>query len=485
MSKIICAFIFTLSLFINTSEAVFVPDSFADLVEKLMPSVVNISTTQKVVSNRGGFFRLMEDITKNEEIGEFLERFGVVPPDNIYEDGAYYKRPVSLGSGFIVDKEGYIATNHHVIADADEIIVHLSNHKEYTAKVVGLDVNTDLALLKIDANIDLPFVKFGDSEKARIGDWVIAIGNQLGLDGTVTAGIISAKYRDINASAIVDNFIQTDAAINAGSSGGPMFNTKGEVIGVNTSIISPSRGNVGIGFATPSSIVKIVLEQLKNNGKVTRSYLGITTQQIDEEIAESLGIDADKGTLIKEVTSNSPAAKAGLKAGDIIVSFDAKEITSRNKLPRIVAETPLKKQVEIVYLRKNDKRTTQVILAELIDKDAVNEEVLESATNAKSQSKDFYGLVVSEVNDDLREKYDLDKEVSGCIIVRIASKGLWIHRGIQKGDVIVAANQEYINSPEELDKIIKKSLKRKRKSVLLLINQDNKLTFLTMPIVGK
>jgi serine protease Do len=481
MSKLIHFFLLNFLLLIPKSYAI--PENFADLVEGLMPSVVNISTTQKTSPYAGGL-RPFENFPHGDEFSDFLEKFGLLPPGGLQNDRVGKKKEIPLGSGFIIDAEGYIATNNHVIVDAEEIIVHLSDDKEYKATLVGFDAKTDLALLKIQTGKSLPFVKFGDSETARVGEWVIAIGNQLGFGGTVTAGIISSKSRDINADGIVDNFIQTDVAINGGSSGGPMFNTKGEVIGINTAIVSPSRGNIGIGFATPVSLARPILEQLRNTGKVQRAYIGVKIQQIDDEMAESLGIDSNKGVLIAEVIKNGSADKAGLKAGDIMLSFDGKIINSKNKLPRIVAETDLKKTVEVVYLRKNEQKTTKLVITELKENSDDSDEA-DIILDSPNVSKDLYGLLLSKITKDLRNKYEISPEINGCIIVKIAPKGLWTRRGLQKGDVIIEANQEQVENPDALEGIIKKAIKQRRKSIFLLVSRSSQLIFITLPIIER
>jgi serine protease Do len=476
----------TTYIFINSSIAMaasYTPDNFADLVDQSMHAVVNISTTQKITTSNNKNMQIPEAFPF-DNFGDLLEKFGVLPPGFEGEERNKERKAVSLGSGFIIDEDGYIATNNHVITDAEEISIRLSNDKEYIAKVIGYDIKTDLALLKVDADVKFPYVKFGDSEKARVGEWVIAIGNPFGLGGTVTAGIISSRSRDINAGGLVDNYIQTDAAINRGSSGGPMFNNKGEVIGINTAIITPSFGNVGIGFATPASLAKTVLEQLRNSGKVDRAWLGVKIQHFDDEIIESLGLKDNKGALVAEVTKDSPAFKAGIQPGDIILIFDGKEITNERKLPRIVAETPIGKKVQITYLRKNAKHTADATLAELSDRSSATnaKDLSESKVDEDKISKNLFGLYMTKLTSELREKFNIEQDVTGVLIIKSSIKGLWIKRGIQKGDVITAVNQEQVTSVEDVEKLVKQAEKQNRKSVLVLINRNGELVFMPLPI---
>jgi serine protease Do len=460
-------------------------EGFADLVDELMPAVVNISTMQKITNQKN---IPMQELFPFDNFSDLMERFGVNPPPSMGGGGkSEPRKAVSLGSGFIIDPDGYIVTNNHVITDGEEISVRLSNEKEYIAKIIGFDAKTDLALLKVDASEKLPFVKFGDSEKARVGDWVIAIGNPFGLGGTVTAGIVSSRSRDINAGGLVDNFIQTDAAINQGSSGGPMFNTRGEVIGINTVIISPSSGNVGVGFATPSVLAKNVLEQLRKSGKVERAWLGVKIQALDDEIIESLGLKDSKGALVAEVTKNSPASKADLQPGDIILSFDGKDVTNERKLPRIVAETPIGKSVDIIYLRKNERKTAKATLAELSNKTGVADETSNDSakTDDNKSSKILFGINITKLTEELRDKYHIEHDITGVLVLGSNQKGLWSKRGLQKGDVITSVNQEQVTSVEEIEKLIAQADKHNRKSVLLLINRGGELIFLPLPIKDK
>jgi serine protease Do len=345
---------------------------FADVAEKLLPSVVNISTSQKVdAANPAG------------DMMDMLEGMPAFPPGSPFEDffnefrNQQQQQPrrggrqppaqqkvTSLGSGFIIDASGFVVTNNHVIQDADEINVILQDNTTLKAELVGYDAKTDLAVLRVKPDKPLPAISWGDSDKMRVGDWVLAIGNPYGLGGTVTAGIISARARDIQ-SGPYDDFLQTDAAINRGNSGGPMFNTQGEVIGVNTAIYSPSGGSVGIGFAIPSAMVKSIVTQLKVTGHTRRGWLGVRIQSVSPEIAESLGLGKVRGAMVSSVNPGGPADKAGIKNGDIVLSFDAKEIPDMRRLPRIVAETDVGKTAPMVVWRGGKEVTLQVKLGEL------------------------------------------------------------------------------------------------------------------------
>src|SRR5689334_9599369 len=327
------------------------PESFADLVDQVLPAVVNVSSTQKVQQNQQ-----MQDL--DEMFREFLDRREGQP------DQQKPRGNTSLGSGFIIDPAGYIVTNNHVIEDAEEIMVLTHDNEELKATIVGRDEKTDLALLKVDAKHPLPAVKWGDSEAMRIGDWVMAIGNPFGLGGSVTAGIVSARQRDIN-SGPYDDYIQTDASINRGNSGGPMFNMDGEVVGINTAIYSPSGGSVGIGFAIPSNLAKPIIGQIKEFGKPKRGWLGVRIQTVSPELAEGLRLPQPKGALVASVTKDGPADKAGIKQGDVVLKFDGKEITQMRGLPRIVAETETGKTADVVIWRKGAEMSLKVKVGEL------------------------------------------------------------------------------------------------------------------------
>ncbi|MEN8195899.1 MAG: Do family serine endopeptidase, partial [Pseudomonadota bacterium] len=341
------------------------PDSFADLVETLQPAVVNVSTTQMM--DGGGNEGLEFEFPEGSPFRDFFDQFN-------RKRGEQEERPrraQSLGSGFIIAAEGLVVTNNHVIEGADKITVTLVDDTTYDAELVGRDTKTDLALLKIQADREFPFVSWGNSDKMRVGDWVIAIGNPLGLGGTVTAGIVSARQRDIR-SGPYDDFLQTDAPINRGNSGGPLFDMNGNVIGINTAIYSQSGGSIGIGFAIPSNLADGVIDQLRNFGTTRRGWLGVQIQQVTDEIAESLGLKDARGALVAGVLDGSPAKAAKMKEGDVILKFDGRNVNESRKLPRIVADTAVGKAVKVVVWRAGDEITVTVTLGELEKFDEAN-----------------------------------------------------------------------------------------------------------------
>src|SRR5213078_3951475 len=348
---------------LSSSSAARGPDTIADVAEKVIDAVVNISTSQKVETRNSPLPQLPNDPQLDELFRDFFNRRGQGDPQN-RERGP--RRVNSLGSGFIIDSAGIVVTNNHVISEADEITVILNDGARLKAELIGKDQKTDLALLRVKPDKPLKAVKFGDSEKLRLGEWVIAIGNPFSLGGSVTAGIVSARNRDIN-SGPYDNYIQTDAAINRGNSGGPLFNLNGEVIGVNTAIISPSGGSIGIGFAVPANSAMAVIDQLRQFGETRRGWLGVRIQQVTDEIAESLGVKPARGALVAGIDEKGPAKPAGIEAGDVIVTFDGKEVREMRDLPRIVADTPVGKDVAVGVIRKGKEETKTVKLGRLED----------------------------------------------------------------------------------------------------------------------
>ncbi len=460
-----------------SSVAAGMPESFAPLVERLSPAVVNISTTQKIETelDETNPFKLFPPGHPLEQFNEFFEQFPM--PRGGMDDAT------SLGSGFVIDKKGIVVTNNHVIEQADEITITFSDDSQYQAEVVGRDPRTDLAVLRIlDAEKDFPHVTFGDSDKARVGDWVIAIGNPFGLGGTVTAGIISARARDIN-SGPYDDFIQTDAAINRGNSGGPMFNIKGEVIGINSAIFSPSGGNVGIGFSIPSSLAQPIISQLKEGKKIRRGWLGVRIQTVTEDIADSLGLDKAAGALVVEVTEDSPAEEAGLRAGDVILRFGEEPISSMRELPRIVATTEIGKRVKMVIWRDGDDEAVRVKIGELEE-----EKIAQSLPRFSGRKDDIpsaekvLGMRLVPLNDSLREKYDLDEAIEGLFILKVDRGSSAAERGIRSGDVIVEAGQKPIKTVEDLEDQIRSAEKQDRGSILLLVSRNSTNLFVAIPL---
>lgn len=433
------------------------PGSFAELAKKASPSVVNISAVK--VLKGGGQIPL--PFGPNDPFRDFFDRYF---KDQVPRD---YKQQ-ALGSGFVIDKEGYILTNNHVVEKSDEIKVKLADGKEYAAKVVGKDPKTDLALIKVDPDRPLVPLPLGDSDKLEVGDWVVAIGNPFGLGNTVTAGIVSAKYRHIGAGSY-DNFIQTDASINPGNSGGPLLNTAGEVIGVNAAIYSQSGGSVGIGFAIPVNMAKQLLPQLKA-GKVVRGWLGVMIQKITPEIKEKLGFSDDKGALVADVTAGGPAEKAGVKRGDVIVSFDGREIKEMNDLPFVVASTPVEKTVTVEVLRKNKKEALQVKVGELKE-----EEKLQEA----SQEKPQLGMALEEITPDSAKNYGLSVK-SGVVVVQVQENSPAGEAGVRPGDVILEVDQSPVNGLQQFNQ--KVQTYKKGDTMLLLIKRQKASLFVTLKV---
>lgn len=453
-------------------------ESYADIVQPLLPAVVNISIVSK--NNVNNFNQFFPEGSPFEEFNKlFEERFNLIPE----EEGANesISKPLPAGSGFIISPDGYVVTNYHVIEQADKVIVTLSNDQKLDANVIGYDNRTDLALLKVSSKTPLPFVKFGNSDENRVGDVIIAIGNPFGLGGTVTSGIISSQARDIGFSSlnIIDNFIQTDAAINHGNSGGPMFNTKGEVIGINFAIVSPTGNNIGIGFAIPSSVAKVIVEQLMKTGKINRGWLGVAIQPTDQ-VSESLGLEEGVGALVSNVTSGSAAEKAGIQVGDIILKFDGKDITSSKKLPRIVAETPVGKNVNVEIMSNGKHKIVPLTVGEI---DGQNDQEVK-ADNSKSV-KSSYGMNLSEITPELRQKLNIANNIKGVLVTGLDRKSIASKHGIKKGDVISSVNQNLVSKPEDLFKAINEAKNNKRKSVMLLIYRAGGSVFLSIPVTEK
>jgi serine protease Do len=464
-----------------TARAAPAPDGFADLAERLLPAVVNISTTQTLKNpERAPDLPQFPPGSPFEEFfKDFMERHGGNAPD------AKPRRATALGSGFIIDPAGLVVTNNHVIADADEITVILHDEQALKATIVGRDTKADLALLKINSPGKLSAVSFGNSDEMRVGDWVIAIGNPFGLGGSVTAGIVSARARDINAGPY-DDFLQTDAAINKGNSGGPLFNLKGEVIGINTAIFSPSGGSIGIGFAIPSNLARPVVADLQKYGKTRRGWLGVRIQSVTDEIAENLGLKDQRGALVASVSPGGPAAKAGIKAGDVVTRFDGKDVADMRHLPRMVAETPINKEVEVVVWRDGKRLQVKAVVGELTDEEEAVQAKAAEKPPAKQEGGQVkvsaLGVVVSPITPALRERYDLAADSKGVVVTDVDPSGVAAEKGIRAGDVIVEVSQEPVKTPGELANKIDSARKSGRKSVLLLVQSEAGLHFVPMRV---
>ncbi len=461
------------------------PDSFADLAQKLTPAVVNISTSQKVTGGSGQV--PMPQFPPGSPFEEFFKDFFERQrPGGNGENNQGENRPrrrvSSLGSGFVVDPSGIVITNNHVIAEADEITVIFSDDKRRTAEVLGRDAKTDLAVLKLNLEPEdgeLPFVELGDSDASRVGDWVMAIGNPFGLGGSVTAGIISARSRNINAGPY-DDFIQTDASINRGNSGGPLFNMDGEVIGVNTAIFSPSGGSVGIGFAIAANLAKPVIKQLREFGKTRRGWLGVRIQPVTDEIAESLALDKPRGALVASVFDPGPAAVAGFEAGDVILKFDGKDVPRVRALPRIVAETDIGKAVEVEVWRKGGLITLSVKIGELKEEEVAALTSGEQGGSSSATNVEALGMKLSSLSNDLRERFEIGGDVKGVVITEVDDESAAAEKGIRAGDIIVEVAQEEVSSPNQVLEKVKQAKDSNRKSVLLLVQRSDDLRFVAL-----
>ena len=455
------------------------PQSVAPVAERLIDAVVNISTSQIAKGPEGV---PLPQVPKGSPFEDFFEDFfnkrgGRVPPSE--------RKVSSLGSGFVIDgTEGLVVTNNHVIDGADEIIVNFHDGSKLKVdKVLGRDTKTDLALLKVTPKKPLVAVGFGSSANLKVGDWVMAIGNPFGLGGSVTVGIISAKQRDINAGPY-DDFLQTDAAINKGNSGGPLFNMEGEVVGVNTAIISPTGGSIGIGFAVPADTVTTVIAQLKEFGQVKRGWLGVKIQSISEDIGESLGVPENTGALVAGVTPDSPAAKAGIEAGDVILKFDGKDVTTMRGLPKLVAQAQIGKSVEVEVLRQGQKKTLTVAVGMLDDEDSKPEPSSSgSKEETPSSSTSLLGLVLAPLTDEARSRYGFDAKINGVVVIEIDPASQAASKNIRPGDVITEAQQVPVKDIKDIEAAIEKVKKSGGKSVLLLVEDAKGDTrFVAIPL---
>jgi len=466
------------------------PDGFADLAAKLLPAVVNVSTTHNAQVAKAG--------PGGPDAGPDMPVF---PPGSPFEQffkdflnrgrpGQGQPRPEhksqSLGSGFIIDAAGFVVTNNHVVDGADEISVILQDNTTLPAKIVGRDESGDLALLKVESDKPLPTVEFGDSDTARVGDWVLAIGNPFGLGGTVTAGIVSARSRDIRQGPY-DDFIQTDAAINRGNSGGPLFNMDGKVIGINTAIFSPSGGSIGIGFSIPSNMAKNIVAQIKSFGHPRRGWLGVRIQQVTPELAESVGLKEAAGAMVAGVTEGGPAEKAKLRGGDIILKFDGQDVKDMHALPRIVAETDVGKTVPVVVWRDGKTVTIDAVLDEKPSEEKLAAAESKSgggggAAAPSSQSLTGLGLKIAPLSPEMRARFEISADQKGVVITDVDQDGVAADRGLKPGDVIVEVQQSEVTSPDDVKKKIEGQRSQDRKSVLMLIQGRDGMRYVPLPL---
>jgi serine protease Do len=454
------------------ATAQMMPNTFADLAEEISPSVVNITTTTVIAGRANQMPRGI--VPKGSPFEEFFREF----EDRRRGNGGA-SRSSALGSGFVISADGFIVTNNHVIEGADEIEVEFFSGERLAAKVIGTDKNTDIAVLKVDSDAPLPFVSFGDSDTARVGDWVVAMGNPLGQGFSVSAGIVSARNRAL--SGIYDDYIQTDAAINRGNSGGPLFNLDGKVVGVNTAILSPNGGSIGIGFSMASNVVSRVVDQLTEYGEIRRGWLGVRIQDVDEDLAESIdGLDRAAGAVVTGVPEG-PAKDAGILQGDVIVIFDGREVEDVRDLVQTVGNTEVGKAVDVVVVRDGEQVTLSVTLGLRDDEQLARAD--EPPVN-EDAPKDYEGLgiTLSNLTEEIREGLDLAVGLEGVVVVDVVETSEAFEKGLQSGDVIVEAGQEKITSLAEFDAQVSVTIERGRKTMLLLVRRGDDPRFLALSV---
>lgn len=448
------------------------PGSFADLAQRLSPSVVNITTSQTITAQNPGLSPMIPEGSPFEDFfRDFMDR---------QEGAPQQRRAQALGSGFVISADGYIVTNNHVIEQADEIMVEFLDGSELPAELIGTDPRTDIAVLKVDPEEPLPFVAFGDSDLARVGDWVLAIGNPLGQGFSVSAGIVSARNRELSGS--YDDFIQTDAAINRGNSGGPLFNMQGEVIGVNTAILSPNGGSIGIGFSMSSAVVTGVVDQLREFGETRRGWLGVRIQPVDEAVAEAIGLEDVRGALVADVPPG-PAAEGGIEAGDVILSFDGQQIDEMRELPRVVAATQVGKAVRVIVFRDGRTKTLLVTLGRLEDSSTV--EADSEGQNGKTtqpEQAEIAGMTLSGITAQMREQYDIPDSVDGVVVTAVDELSDAYERGMRAGQVIAEVGQRTVAAPSDVVAIIEEVQAAGRKSVLMLVRDDGEPRFVALDL---
>lgn len=452
------------------------PENVADVAARVQDAVVNISTSQTVAPNQSV---PMPQLPPGSPFEDFFEEFFKEKPD-----GKRTRKVSSLGSGFVIDPAGIIITNNHVIADADEIIVNFNDGSKLKAQLIGRDTKVDLAVLRVKPKAPLKAVSFGDSDKTRVGEWVMAIGNPFGLGGSVTVGVVSARNRNIESSAY-DDFIQTDAAINRGNSGGPLFNLQGEVIGINTAIFSQTGSSIGIGFAIPANTVLPLIKQLRETGEIRRGWIGVSIQPVDEQIAESLNLPGTRGALIAGVGDNTPAGQAGIQIGDVIIRFDGQEVKEMRNLPRIVAGTPVGKTVDVVVIRKGKEQTLKLTVQRLDDPDQKPKKQVKNEPQPKARpaANQVLGIELSAINEDLRRRFRLRESVKGLVVTGVDPDSNAAEQNVEAGQVVIEFGGEAVSTIADLQKridVLRKS--GKRSALFLLVNASGETRFVAVAL---
>ncbi|MEM7488541.1 MAG: Do family serine endopeptidase [Pseudomonadota bacterium] len=448
------------------------PDSFADLVDQVADSVVNITTNTSVATANAG-------PNPGNPLEDFFEEFRRRNGPEGMPEQPNRRRGSALGSGFVISEDGYVVTNNHVIANADEILIEFFSGEELPAEVVGTDPNTDIALLKVESDDPLPFVPFGDSTAIRTGDWVMAMGNPLGQGFSVSAGIVSSTGREL--SGAYDDFIQTDAAINRGNSGGPLFNLDGEVVGVNTAILSPNGGSIGIGFAMSSDVVTNVVAQLREFGETRRGWLGVRIQDVDPELAEALGLEEARGALVTDVPEG-PAREAGIQARDVILSFDGTEIEDTGQLVRTVGNAPVDQAVRVQVFRDGETETILVTLGRREDSETAVPASVEGEEDDTPSSVTMMGLTVSTLTDELREQLNLDEDATGLVVSDIDPDSAAYNKGLRAGDLIEEAGQVRVSTIQQFEERIEEAREAGQQSFLLLIRRGGDPRFVALSL---
>lgn len=456
------------------------PDIIADVAAQVIDSVVNISATTTATEQRAV---PMPQLPPGSPFQDFFEEFFKNGPGGEGpQQGRPQRRSNSLGSGFVIDASGIVITNAHVIGEANDVTVIFADGRKLKAEIVGKDTKVDLAVLRVKPDKPLKAVKFGDSEKTRIGQWVMAIGNPFGLGGSVSAGIISARNRDISDQSY-GQYIQTDAAINKGNSGGPLFDMNGDVIGINTAILSPSGGSIGIGFAVPSALARPIIDQLLQFGETRRGWLGVRIQNVDESIAESLGLKEPKGALVAGVDDKGPSKPAGIEPGDVILKFDGKDVKDSKDLPRIVGQTAVGKEVDVLLLRKGKEVTKQVKLGRLEEGEKVAKASATQGEADKPTIKKALGLDLSPITDEAKRRFSIKDNVKGVLVSRVDPNSPAADKRIQVGDIIVEVQQEAVTTPDAVTKRVDALKKEGKKSALFLIaNAQGDVRFVALSL---